>query len=114
LDYDSGNSDIGGFPEDGDGEYSTPFGGGHGSGGPGPKPDRKQCSPEMGKQGCLDCCLYNNTHVDGWTCNRKRNKAARKRCWEDANMKLSNCQVVTCDRHGIPPDPPIITSSVQP
>jgi hypothetical protein len=93
----------------GGGERGGGGGGGDG-GGPGPKPDRKQCGPEMGERGCLDCCLYNNMHVDGWECNRKRTAKAREKCWQEANRELSRCQVETCNRHGIPP---IITTVVQ-
>lgn len=85
-----------------------PRGGGGGEGGgPGPKPDRKQCGPEMGLDKCLDCCLYNNMYVDGWECNRKRSKKAQAECWVRANEELSRCQVETCGR-----DRPIITTGV--
>ena len=36
-----------------------------GTGGPGAKPDRKQCGARMGEQGCFDCSMYNHIHVDG-------------------------------------------------
>ena len=93
----------------GDDEDPLPVGGGHGSGGPGPKPDRKQCSSTMGVAACLACCEYNNVHVDGWVCNRKRTPEARAKCWREANKELARCQVVVCDRHI--PDP-IITTAV--
>lgn len=77
--------------------------GGGGGGGPGPKPNRKQCGPEMGEQGCLDCCYYNHDHVDGWECRKKKTPKAQEKCWQEAVNELSRCQVETCNRHGIPP-----------
>jgi hypothetical protein len=92
--------------------YGGWHGGGGGGGGkpgpkpkpdPGPKPERKECHEGMGEQECLDCCLYNNTVVDAWECNQKRTRQQRKQCWIEANLKLKDCQVETCNRHGIPP-----------
>jgi hypothetical protein len=57
----------------------------------------------------LHCCMYNHLHVDGWECNRKRTKKAKKLCWEKAVEDLSVCQVATCNRHT--PDPIITTVS---
>jgi hypothetical protein len=82
---------------------------GCGGGGPGPKPDRKVCGPELGVQACLDCCYYNYDHVDGWECRKKRNRKAKKDCWDKAIEAMSRCQVDDCNRHGIPP---IITTTV--
>jgi hypothetical protein len=106
-----GGGEADGAPADEEPSPGGAGGGGYGTGGPGPKPDRKQCGPEMGEQGCLDCCLYNNRYVDGWECNRKRTNKAREKCWKEANRELSRCQVETCNRHG---NPPIITTSVPP
>ena len=78
-------------------------GGGYGSGGPGPKPDRKQCGPEMGEQGCLDCCYYNYDHVDGWDCRKKTTPERERQCWAKAAEELGRCQKDVCNRHGGPP-----------
>jgi hypothetical protein len=59
--------------------------------------------PEMGEQNCLDCCLYNYDHVDGWKCRKIKNDKQREKCWADAANDLGKCQVETCDRHGLPP-----------
>jgi hypothetical protein len=67
--------------------------------------------PEMGEEGCLDCCYYNHDHVDGWECRKKgkRSKDEERRCWEEAAQELSRCQRETCNRYG---RPPIITTAV--
>jgi hypothetical protein len=84
-------------------------GGGEPSGGPGDQPARKSCSRDQGLDACLDCCFYNHDKVDGWKCRRikgdsERQRAKRRKCWEDAAEELSRCQVQTCGR-----DRPIIT-----
>lgn len=84
-------------------------GGGRGDGGPGRKPDRKKCGPELGEEGCLACCDYNYDHVDGWECRKKRTDKAKDECWKKAISEMARCQVDDCNRHGIPP---IITTTV--
>ena len=84
-------------------------GGGNPSGGPGDQPTRKKCSRDQGLDACLDCCYYNHDWVDGWKCRQikgdsQRQRAKRKKCWEDAADELGRCQVQDCGR-----DRPIIT-----
>ena len=83
-------------------------GGGGGHGGPGDKPARKNCAdlgtyPDV--ESCKQCCFYNNNHVDGWECHRKKtNKAnkAKEKCWREANEKMANCnRQCEWDRGGI-------------
>lgn len=70
-------------------------GAGYDTGGdPGPKPDRKVCTnpgqfPTI--EECKRCCFYNNGHVDGWECRRKRTPAQREKCWREANETLAAC-----------------------
>jgi hypothetical protein len=42
-------------------------------------------------ESCKQCCFYNNNHVDGWECRRKKTDRARRRCWEEANEKMAKC-----------------------
>ena len=88
--------------------------GGHGiggpkpDGGPGPQPARKECFPTFPDEICLDCCLYNYNHVDGWKCRKYKNGSKGWRnCWAEASEKLADCQVNACDRHGPQPIPTI-------
>lgn len=83
-------------------------------GGPGDQPTRKKCSRDQGLEACLDCCYYNHDHVDGWKCNRikgdsQRQRARRRKCWEDAAEELGRCQVQDCGRDRI-----IITTGEMP
>jgi len=82
----------------GTGGGGEPSGGG--AGGPGKKPDRKECTPDMGHEACYACCEYNNEHVDGWECRKKKSAKAREPCWAKANDKLGECQ------RGCPPAVP--------
>lgn len=106
-----GGDGGGGGPTGGEGGPSGPGGGGGGGsqGGPGREPDRKQCGPEMGIAGCLDCCYYNHDKVDGWDCRKKRTDKAKDECWKKAIKELGRCQVEVCGRHK--PDP-ILTITV--
>lgn len=59
----------------------------------------------------MDCCFYNHDKVDGWVCRQikgdsKRQKAKRKKCWEEAVKEQSRCQVEDCGR-----DRPVITTA---
>ena len=67
---------------------------GDADGGPGPKPDPKNCTnlglfPTV--EDCKECCLYNNIHVDGWECRRKKTPQKQRQCWEAANDKMAKC-----------------------
>jgi hypothetical protein len=83
------------------------YGGGSGNpgGGPGDKPARKNCAdlgtyPDV--ESCKQCCFYNNDHVDGWECRRKKSRAAQEKCWREANEKMGKCnQQCEWDRGGI-------------
>ena len=48
------------------------------------------------------CCFYNNNHVDGWECRRKKTNKAKEKCWREANEKMANCnRQCEWDRGGI-------------
>ena len=78
---------------------------GNDQGGPGNKPARKNCTdqgtcPDV--ESCKKCCFYNNDHVDGWECRRKKTPAAQERCWREANEKMGQCnRQCEWDRGGI-------------
>jgi len=80
--------------DDGPGGGRGPGGDPGDHGGPGGKPARKNCT-DVGKypdvESCKQCCFYNNDHVDGWTCRRKKTPAARAKCWREANEKMGKC-----------------------
>ena len=107
------NPGEGGAPSGGGGDSGGSGAGeaGEGTGGPGQQPNRKECFPEMGEEKCLDCCMYNYDHVDGWKCRKIKGKKRKDKCWEDAAGALGKCQRETCERYGLPP---IVTISVSP
>lgn len=78
------------------------------TGGPGDQPERKECTPDLGHEGCYACCMYNHEHVDGWECRRKKSKKAKARCWREASDTLGQCQR-GCPPAVPPPPPPIVT-----
>ena len=75
------------------------------SGGPGPKPDPKNCT-NLGQfptvESCKECCFYNHDHVDGWECRRKTDPRQRRLCWEASAEKMGQCnRQCEWDRGGI-------------
>jgi len=73
--------------------------GGGGGADPNPIPAPRDCSQEASLELCLDCCDWNVDNVWGARCHRipKKNKNERRRCWEDAERRRSDCQLM-CPR----------------
>jgi hypothetical protein len=121
-DESGGGDESGGDESGGDGDVSSaaethnpdncPGGGGGGGGGadPNPIPAPRDCTAEVTHEACYACCNWNVDNVWGARCNRipKKNRYERRRCWEDAEARRKDCQLL-CPR----PDP-IITIGVLP
>jgi hypothetical protein len=64
---------------------------------PNPIPAPRDCTEEASRELCLDCCNWNVEKVWGERCHRlpnrtKKDRDERRRCWEDAERRRSDCQ----------------------
>lgn len=108
-------------PEDLSEEQQAAWDAYHGEDGPGgpcpgggadphPIPAPRDCTEEVGHEACYACCDWNVDNVWGARCHRipKKNRNERRRCWEEAEARRKDCQLM-CPR----PDP-ITTLGVLP